>query len=66
MDEDELIQSSVQAVLGILGHTAVTTAQSGEEALATLEAGLEPGLVILDLNISGVGGAGTLPRLRDL
>ena len=31
-----------------------------------LEAGLEPDLVILDLNMPGLGGSGTLPRLRAL
>ncbi|MEI6291850.1 MAG: response regulator, partial [Chloroflexota bacterium] len=48
------------------GYTAVTTAQSGEEALAALEAGFEPDLVILDINMPGLGGIGTLPRLRVL
>ena len=66
IDDDELIQSSVQMILEVLGHTAVTTAQSGEEALAMLEAGLEADLVILDMNMPGLGGIGTLPRLRGL
>ncbi|MBK9795856.1 MAG: PAS domain S-box protein [Holophagaceae bacterium] len=65
VDDDELIQSSMQAILELLGH-AVATARSGEEALAALEAGLEPNVVILDLNMPGLGGAGTLPRLRAL
>jgi PAS domain S-box-containing protein len=66
VDDDELIQSSAQAILEALGHTAVTSAQSGEEALAMLEAGAEPDLVILDMNMPGLGGAKTLPRLRSL
>jgi CheY-like chemotaxis protein len=66
VDDDELVQSSVQALLEVLGHTAVTTAQCGEEALAKLEAGLEADLIILDMNMPGLGGAGTLPRLRTL
>jgi PAS domain S-box-containing protein len=66
VDDDELMQSSVQAVLEVLGHIAVTTAASGEEALEILEAGFEPDLVILDMNMPGLGGAGTLPRLREL
>ena len=65
VDDDELIQSSIQAVLEMLGHS-VTTAWSGEEALEKLEAGFEPDLVILDMNMPGLGGAGTLPRLRVL
>jgi len=66
IDDDDLIQSSVLAILEVLGHTVVTTAQSGEEALALLEAGLEADLVILDMNMPGLGGIGTLPRLRVL
>jgi CheY-like chemotaxis protein len=66
IDDDELIQSSVHGTLEVLGHTAVSLAKSGEEALAMLEAGLEPDLVILDMNMPGLGGAATLPRLRDL
>ena len=65
VDDDELIQSSMQTILEVLGHT-VTTARSGEEALAKLEGGFEPDLVILDMNMPGLGGIGTLPRLRAL
>jgi PAS domain S-box-containing protein len=66
VDDDDLIRSSVQAILEVLGHPAVTAVQSGEEALARLEAGFEPDLVILDMNMPGLGGAGTLPQLRGL
>jgi len=66
VDDDDLIQSSVQMILEVLGHTTVNTALSGEEALAMLEAGLEADLVILDMNMPGLGGIGTLPRLRVL
>jgi PAS domain S-box-containing protein len=65
VDDDELIQSSVQTILEILGH-AVATAPCGEEALAKLEAGYEPDLVILDMNMPGLSGVGTLPRIRTL
>jgi CheY-like chemotaxis protein/anti-sigma regulatory factor (Ser/Thr protein kinase) len=65
VDDDELIQVSMQAVLGSLGHTAVM-ARSGEEALGRLESGLGPDLVILDMNMPGLGGGGTLPLLRVL
>ena len=63
IDDDELIRSSMATVLGILGHP-VTTAPSGEEALTLLEEGFLPEVIILDLNMPGLGGAGTLPRLR--
>jgi signal transduction histidine kinase len=63
VDDDDLVLRSTQALLGIMGH-AVTAAASGEEALAAVQGGLRPDLVILDLNMPGLGGAGTLPRLR--
>ena len=66
IDDDDLIQSSVQVILECLGYTAVSIAQSGERALAMLEGGLEADLVILDMNMPGLGGIGTLPRLRVL
>ena len=65
VDDDELIRSALQINLEGLGHS-VTSARSGEEALAWLAKGHEPDLVILDMNMPGLGGAGTLPRLRSL
>ena len=65
VDDDDLIQSSVSTILQVLEHR-VTSATSGEEALACLEGGLQPDVVVLDLNMPGLGGAGTLPHLRRL
>ena len=65
VDDDELIQSTMVAMLDILNHS-VSKAWSGEEALVRLEGGLVPDAVILDMNMPGLGGAGTLPRLRAL
>jgi CheY-like chemotaxis protein len=65
VDDDELIQSSVPMILELLGH-AVTAVLGGEEALALLENGLRPDVVILDMNMPGLDGPGTLPRLRSL
>jgi PAS domain S-box-containing protein len=65
VDDDELIQSSVQTILELLGHQA-TPALCGEEALALINRGLRPDLVILDMNMPGLGGAQTLPLLRAL
>ena len=65
VDDDELIQSSIGGLIELLGHQT-TTAPTGEAALALIEAGLRPDLVILDMNMPGMGGAGTLPRLRTL
>jgi PAS domain S-box-containing protein len=65
IDDDELIQHSTQALLETLGHR-VNPALNGEEALSKLEAGFQPDIVILDMNMPGLGGSGTLPRLRAL
>jgi len=65
VDDDDLMQSALTMMLELMGHQ-VTTVGSGEAALARLEAGLQPSVVLLDLNMPGLGGAGTLPRLRRL
>lgn len=65
VDDDELVQSSIQTILSVMGHD-VAFAMSGEEALQLVEAGYEPQVIILDLNMPGLGGAGALPRLRAL
>ncbi len=65
VDDDELIQTALQSILEALGHSVVL-APSGEQALAELAGGYQPDVVILDLNMPGLGGAGTLPRLRAL
>ena len=63
VDDDELIKKSTQMLIEILGHTVVTVS-SGEEGLLALEEGALPDLVILDMNMPGLGGAGTMPLLR--
>jgi CheY-like chemotaxis protein len=65
VDDDELIRSSVERLLAAMGHT-VTAVASGEAALVLLEADFRPEVVILDINMPGIGGCGTLPRLRAL
>jgi CheY-like chemotaxis protein len=41
-----------------------TAVSSGEEALALIEQGFRPDLVILDVNMPGIGGLETLVQLR--
>jgi PAS domain S-box-containing protein len=65
VDDDELIQISMEGLLELLGHVA-TIAPSGEEALVKLEAGFRPDVIILDMNMPGLGGAATLPLIRRL
>ncbi|NTW87165.1 MAG: PAS domain S-box protein [Holophagaceae bacterium] len=63
VDDDDLLQMSLCTLLETLGH-APEAVDSGEAALALLETGAPFDLVILDLNMPGLGGAGTLPLLR--
>ena len=65
VDDDELVRNATGVLVEVLGHT-LTTATSGEEALAVLARGYRPDLVILDMNMPGLGGKGTLPALRAL
>jgi signal transduction histidine kinase len=65
VDDDELFRNSVQELLEVLGHKA-TPAASGEEALALVAGGARPDVMMLDLNMPGLGGADTLQRLRAL
>jgi CheY-like chemotaxis protein len=65
VDDDELVRNSIEAMLEGMGHS-VSMAICGEEALSQLEDGFDPELVILDMNMPGLGGAKTLPRLREL
>jgi CheY-like chemotaxis protein/anti-sigma regulatory factor (Ser/Thr protein kinase) len=64
VDDDELILDSIGMLLESLGHT-VLPAPSGETALERLRQ-VQPDVVILDMNMPGLGGRGTLPRLREL
>ena len=65
VDDDELIQISTGMLVEVLGHLA-TPAASGEAAMAMIERGFRPDVVLLDMNMPGLGGKGTLPRLRAL
>lgn len=65
IDDDELIRESVGMLVEALGH-AIAFSSSGEEALKLIEDGHNPDVIILDMNMPGWGGKGTLPRLRAL
>ena len=65
VDDDELIRKSTTMLIEILGHSVVSV-PSGEEALVAIQGGYLPDAVLLDMNMPGLGGAGTLPHLRAL
>nr|MBK7067685.1 response regulator [Deltaproteobacteria bacterium] len=65
VDDDELIRDSIGPVLRAQGHRVVLVA-SGEEALDRMKRGSPPDVVILDMNMPGLGGRGALPRIRSL
>ena len=65
VDDDELVRSAVETMLQSLGH-AVVSSPSGEAALAEVESGCRPDLVILDVNMPGLGGGAALSRIRAL
>jgi CheY-like chemotaxis protein len=65
VDDDAFIQESVGSILSHLGYDPVL-ASTGEEAMDKLAAHLDPILVILDMDMPGMGGASTLPLIRSL
>jgi CheY-like chemotaxis protein len=65
VDDDEVLRVTVAAMVQRMGHR-VAQAGSGEEALTWLEGGEKPRVIILDVNMPGLGGKQTLPRLRAL
>jgi PAS domain S-box-containing protein len=65
VDDDELIRAAIGPVLQAQGHRVVL-ARSGEEALDIMARGASPEVIILDMNMPGMGGRGVLPRIRSL
>jgi len=65
VDDDELIRCTMTPLLELLGHRAECV-DCGEAALEKLTNGFQPDVVLLDMNMPGLGGAGTLPLLRKL
>ena len=63
VDDDALLRDTVASILSHLGYTPVLAA-TGEEALARLAEPPEPVLVILDLDMPGMGGAWALAMIR--
>ncbi len=65
VDDDEMIRCAMEVMLEALGHRPHLF-PSGESVLEALAGPAETDMVILDMNMPGMGGGGTLPLLRDL
>ena len=63
VDDDELLRASVPTMLRMLGHH-VETVDGGAAALAWLDAGGRADLVLLDVNMPGMGGLEALRGIR--
>lgn len=64
VDDDTFIQEATGTILQVLGHNPMVVG-SGEEALVALSGGLCPALVILDLDMPGMGGLRALRLMRE-
>jgi DNA-binding response OmpR family regulator len=62
VDDEEQIRDLFRTVLTAIGYE-VNVASSGEEAIE-LATSVDPDVVILDLNMPGIGGLETCSRLR--
>jgi CheY-like chemotaxis protein len=64
VDDDALIAASTSALLEDLGHRVVEV-RSGPEALAVVQGGLRPDLVITDHAMPGMTGVDLAMALRE-
>jgi len=65
VDDDEIVRETTAAMLEALGHHVIPCA-GGRSALRRLKEGLEADLVILDMNMPGMGGEEVLRHLREI
>jgi len=66
VDDEPDIREVAAMALGIDPDVEVRSAASGAEALAVLEEGWRPDVVLLDVMMPALDGPGTLKRLRQL
>jgi CheY-like chemotaxis protein len=62
---DEILSRTLTDILERLEYSP-TLASSCEDAVAKVENGYDPDIVMLDLGMPGLSGSGTLPLLRTL
>ncbi|HSU61341.1 MAG TPA: response regulator transcription factor [Bryobacteraceae bacterium] len=63
IDDEPQLRRAMKATLSSIGY-AVVEAKTGEEALAVLDE-LRPDLILLDLNMPGIGGLETCRSIRE-
>jgi two-component system response regulator AtoC len=65
VDDAEGIRTYLANLLALRGY-AVDTAEDGRRALALLQGGAAPDVILLDIMMPGIDGIETLRRIRDL
>ncbi len=63
VDDEEIVRDTITAILSSLGFEAIAV-PGGAEALALLECGDIPDLMMLDLTMPGLNGADVFKRIR--
>ncbi|MHA0337341.1 response regulator [Sphingomonas aquatilis] len=63
VDDDDLVRSSVSQMLSAIGYE-VTEAKSAEDALALVNSGMNPSVVVTDHLMTGMSGAALGSALR--
>jgi len=66
VDDEPDIREVAAMSLELDGAMSLTSAASGAEAVALLQAGCQPDVVLLDVMMPVLDGPGTLARLRQL
>lgn len=64
VDDEPDIREVAAMALGLDPEIDLVSAASGHEALAVLEAGLKPDVILLDVMMPKLDGPGTLERIR--
>ena len=65
VDDDQSVRSYLSDFLSSCGYS-VECAESGDQAVARLSAGVAPSLVILDIVMQGMNGIGVLENVKKI